>query len=488
VSSLIKGVKFVGPSGGAVLIVIAAVMLGKLDAQEHRLGATFDLDANEASPGVATLSRRDNANLPERVDLSIYCPLPGNQGKYGTCTSWATAYHARTMLEAVRLKRKGRSVNVREAFSPSFVYNQIRKSHGCQNGTSILRAMELMKRKGSLKASVIKFNCSYSDWQKYEGICEPYKIKDYLKLHSPMANNKVLPVKRALANRQPVVIGMHIVPSFQKIRSDGMFRPTTAERKLVFTNEFFKAAKYNGHAMAVVGYDDSKGTAGAFRIINSWGSGWGNNGFCWVEYKDFNRYMAQSYSMIDFPVYSKSMKGMFVMETRQGKLMLGRYDAGRKAYHLAGNHAKGTQFRIYLKNDGPTYLYAFGFDSTGKTFKLFPHEKGVSAYIPYNKAHVPIPDDDHYIEIDDAPGRNDLCVLYSMKELPVDQLLAAIEKQGEKILAEKMPLRAVVAQELKKLGHVIVPEKQTVYSPGAFQFSSQRQSESCVPLILEFGH
>ena len=36
--------------------------------------------------------------------------------------------------------------------------------------------------------------------------------------------------------------------------------------------------KPGGHAMVVVGYDDDK-YGGAFEILNSWGTYWGNKGF-----------------------------------------------------------------------------------------------------------------------------------------------------------------------------------------------------------------
>lgn len=40
-----------------------------------------------------------------------------------------------------------------------------------------------------------------------------------------------------------------------------------------------------GHAYAVLGYDDAK-YGGAFRIPNSWGTRWGQRGYCWVSYDD----------------------------------------------------------------------------------------------------------------------------------------------------------------------------------------------------------
>jgi len=39
--------------------------------------------------------------------------------------------------------------------------------------------------------------------------------------------------------------------------------------------------------MILCGYDDSKGSGGAFKVINSWGTDWGDNGYIWVDYNYF---------------------------------------------------------------------------------------------------------------------------------------------------------------------------------------------------------
>lgn len=38
------------------------------------------------------------------------------------------------------------------------------------------------------------------------------------------------------------------------------------------------------HAVVLVGWDDSLGSAGAWRMKNSWGTGWGEGGLMWIEY------------------------------------------------------------------------------------------------------------------------------------------------------------------------------------------------------------
>jgi hypothetical protein len=344
----------------------------------------------------------------------------------------------------------------------------------------------LMKEQGCLKAAILQFDCDFNDWEHYEEVSRPYVIKDYLRLHPPYANNKVLPVKKALLAGQPVIIGMHLTASFHRIGSDGWYRPTDEDRQTDLA-KVVSERRYSGHAMTVVGYDDKRGRHGAVQIINSWGSGWADGGFCWVEYADFNRFVAQSFSMIGQALYKETLAGHFLLETEKGARMRGKFDPDRMCYRLAEKHPAGTRFRIYLKNEKPVYLYAFGFDQTARTFDVFPHQPDVSPFIPYDKAHVPIPDDDHFIEIDAVQQRNDLCVLYSVKELPVAKLREQLEARGRQILDGHIPLRSSVTELLDKLGYSAAPEDQTNFLGDDFSFQAKRATEVCVPVILEFG-
>jgi C1A family cysteine protease len=40
-----------------------------------------------------------------------------------------------------------------------------------------------------------------------------------------------------------------------------------------------------GHGIGIVDYDD---TLGAWLLRNSWGTGWGEQGYCWIAYGDSN--------------------------------------------------------------------------------------------------------------------------------------------------------------------------------------------------------
>jgi Papain family cysteine protease len=41
----------------------------------------------------------------------------------------------------------------------------------------------------------------------------------------------------------------------------------------------------NAHSMVIVGYNDQYG---AFKLANSWGQGWGYDGYCWISYECFS--------------------------------------------------------------------------------------------------------------------------------------------------------------------------------------------------------
>ncbi|GAA5495458.1 hypothetical protein Rhal01_01633 [Rubritalea halochordaticola] len=467
------------------LVAALSMICSPLAAMAQGLGATLDIEEEARQPQLSRIAKRSLEDLPSKVDLRPYCPVPGDQGKHGTCTAWSSAYHARTILEAIAEDRRSKTENTKEAFSPSFVYNQIRKSGGCDNGTSLAMALSLMQRKGALKAQVLKFNCSYSAWDKYRDITEPYKIYGYLKLHEIFDSNKILPVKKALAEKQPVLCGMHIVESFFRPKS-GRFVPSSTERQIVISRSFLQAGKYNGHAMCVVGYDDSIGKNGAFLLMNSWGTSWGNGGFCWVEYEDYARFVVQSYSMVNPPSYDDNLSGAIVMETEKGQRMTVKHNPAKQAYTLDENWLAGTRFRLYLENQSPVHLYAFGFDESGQASAVFPYAPRVSSLIPYKKNYVPIPDEEHFIEIEDTPGRNELCVLYSNKEFDLDKLIKAINLRGKEIVQKGLSMDGVMRQELRKLGITPVPSNQIQFINNDVRFTSKRLKEQCVPLVIRF--
>jgi hypothetical protein len=129
-----------------LLLIISTFSVFSINAQEpYMTGLLPDDGTYETLPRKAELITRDYTVLPLKYSLLQYCPIARSQDRFSTCTSWATAYAARTIAEAIKYGWTDKNKITKEAFSPLFVYAQIkeREDYGdndCQKGTNIWKA------------------------------------------------------------------------------------------------------------------------------------------------------------------------------------------------------------------------------------------------------------------------------------------------------------------------------------------------------------
>jgi C1A family cysteine protease len=95
----------------------------------------------------------------------------------------------------------------------------------------------------------------------------------------------VTDIQQSLANKKPVVIGIVLYDSFE---SDEV-----AKTGIVPLPDITKEQLLGGHAVLVVGYDNTKQW---FIVRNSWGN-WGDRGYCYIPYQYINTYMSEAYTM-----------------------------------------------------------------------------------------------------------------------------------------------------------------------------------------------
>ena len=138
----------------------------------------------------------------------------------------------------------------------------------------------------------MKKGCSI--FSKFKNDCSAYvetdkEYSDKLYSFSEITSSNIEKIKMSIANKMPVVIGISCYSgtSWQNAYlEDGLW------------NGFYSGEKNGGHAMCLIGYDDNKGD-GAFLIMNSWGSDWGQDGFFWIRYKDFPIHVDECYVLIE---------------------------------------------------------------------------------------------------------------------------------------------------------------------------------------------
>jgi C1A family cysteine protease len=418
---------------------------------------------------VAAKLTRGFYNLPKSHSLKKYAPTPGNQGQTGTCTAWSTAYHAITISESVKLNRTDFNSTNKETFSPSFIYNQIRNDETCNNGTSIEVALQLMVSKGNMKISEFPFDCNATIDPSILSKSENYKLSGYRTLFSQDANQKIVPVKKALSENNPVLIGMDCcLKTFYQLKEDGIWEPTTIE---------YDTPPNGGHAMAVIGYDDEI-NGGSFEVINSWGEDWGNKGYFWIKYADFNTFVPYAYELIRAPEQQFDLLANVEFTEFSGAKMNAHFDTETGIYKMDEPYSSGTQFRFYMSNNEPAYVYAIGSDLTNKSFRIFPFDDSVSPYLGYKSNTVAIPDEDHYIYMDDNKGLDYFCVLYSKNNLDINEVLSQLENTAGDF---KTRLELVLKNKL-------INPKEIAYKKDTIGFEAKSGDQSIVPIIIEITH
>ncbi len=431
-------------------------------SQEHGFGLNFNDAEYKTVKKKANLTRSLYSELPKSYSLKKYAPIPNSQGQYGTCVGWSSAYAGMTILESINKKRTDLIKTTANTFSPGFIYKQIKSSTDtyCKLGSSIKNALDIMKTKGVCKFSdMSEANCpSYLPADVFAK-AKQYKITDYAKIFSMFDSKdfKIKAVKKSLSENNPVIIGMNVPPSFNT--AFGVWKPTESSKLI-----------YGGHAMCVIGYDDSK-YGGAFEIINSWGTKWGNEGFIWVKYTDFHDFVKYAYEMIKFKSnkiekkYSFSGSVKFVKS--DGVESKATYYNG--IYKTVEAYRSGTKFRLYISNSEPAFVYAFGFDATGKTFTIFPHKPGISPALNYSNNRIAIPDEEHFIQTDNTIGKDYLCVLYSKEKLNIEEIKQKIENSSgsfkvriQKVLKDKLVHGANISFRQQNPSFSVKNSKKTI--------------------------
>jgi hypothetical protein len=226
--------------------------------------------------------------LPSAASLKVFAPEVGNQANFGTCVGWASAYAARTIIEAKKMELHQTAEINKIAFSPGFLYQIAKKvpDDDCQQGIRLMDALDKMRVEGAAPLRDFPMDCgSYISDDVYQE-ARKYTIESYARLWSRQDGEevRVRAVKQSIAEGKPVVCGLLAPPSLYAAKTQWLPAESPETVK-------------EGHAVCIVGYDDAY-LGGAFEIMNSWGEDWGNGGFTWVTYHDFALYFKFAYEVV----------------------------------------------------------------------------------------------------------------------------------------------------------------------------------------------
>jgi hypothetical protein len=460
---------------GLLAAILLLVLLPAAFTQPRKTGAILDPAAYGRVPYKTSLVR-GLYDLPPRASVKQWAPYAGDQGQYGTCTAWSSAYAATTILWAKLNGMTDRRAITAGAFSPGFAFRTSfgDKFLGCDSGQAIPYVLDAIKRNGVPRYSDLDSLCPSSIPASSFDKARPFGILGYARLASPEDGSAAIlqKVKKNLAEGKPVEVGMLVddVPGkgcFATLTRDFVWKP---DRGVEPTR---------GHAMCVVSYDDAY-AGGAFELQNSWSREFGNDGFFWIRYPDFVEYLGESYELFENPAMAHPdgarLSGALSLRKSDGTSPAVRWTGAQ--YALQEDLRSGERFRLYLDNNEPAFVYLIDVDSSWTTFRLFPSDDSMSPALTYSQNQVALPGEDLYIQADENPGAESVVVLYSLRELDLVKVEKAIEMGSGDLGAR---LRA-------GLGAALVPASRVAWEQGRMAFTAQGGADGVVALVMTLNH
>ncbi|MFD2872358.1 C1 family peptidase [Mucilaginibacter ximonensis] len=222
-----------------------------------------EVKANLISMGLLSKQRLDGT---PPVSMILNYPSPGDQGADGTCASWSAGYSLMGTLN-----NEYPTSGVSNPRSPFYIYQ---KDHSASGNCSTTDGMYLTSAMNILQNNGVP---DYSVDSSLGSVCTvPSPSVNSSAAANPVfrygAVTSVAQVKQAISLHLPVEIGFRVSTSFENAWAYGT------------TFSSVSGVQSTGHAMAIIGYDDTKN---AVLVENSWGIYGGDAtyaGCMWFDY------------------------------------------------------------------------------------------------------------------------------------------------------------------------------------------------------------
>lgn len=223
-------------------------------------------------------------SLPASVDLRQWCPPVEDQGMLGSCTAHAGV----GIIEYYERKVHGRHIDASRLFLYKTTRN-LMKAQG-DTGAYLRSTMGAMILFGVPPEAYWPYTDDEKDFDREPpaftyAFAANYQTLKYFRHDPPKADAKELlkKIKTFLAKGHPAMFGFTVYNSIEQADKTGRIPYPSAKEKIE-----------GGHAIVAVGYDDNMKiknrygkveTQGALLIRNSWGKGWGEDGYGWLPYE-----------------------------------------------------------------------------------------------------------------------------------------------------------------------------------------------------------
>lgn len=211
----------------------------------------------------------------ESVDLRDKFGPIRNQGAQGSCSSFAIS----SVIEAVCPEDK--------KLSPAFLYWNARAANGktdTDSGASLYDVLKGAADKGVCEEDQMPYNAKIFTVSPSEEAFADALGRRVLEAQTVELDMNA--IKSALSDGCPVIIAAQIFDSFSETRSGFIRQPSKSE-----IVDGGRKDGHGRHAMVVCGFSDKERI---FVVRNSWGTKFGDNGYCYMPYSYAKKYLLQA--------------------------------------------------------------------------------------------------------------------------------------------------------------------------------------------------
>jgi cathepsin L len=236
------------------------------------VAASSAAQGNASSGGTMTIQSTSTSSCASRSQF-LYRQGSGqalspirDQGQCGSCWAFAGA----SIVESSKRIRYGGVANISEQELIDCAGGFANAAFDGCDGFFVESTMLHMQFDGVARQSV------YPAYQARDrGTCAnpPYRYKVTTWGWAALGFASQQQIKDALCRYGPVATAIEATTLFQNY-TGGVFQQKAR-------STYGPVATTVNHAVVIVGWDDAKG---AWRVRNSWGTGWGEDGYAWVKY------------------------------------------------------------------------------------------------------------------------------------------------------------------------------------------------------------
>lgn len=222
-------------------------------------------------------------DLPKKVDWTEQVTQVRDQGNEGTCAGFMGA----GLKEFQEWKQHGKKFD----FSERWIYEWAKRLDEWPGedyeGTSIRGIMKALAKHGICREELWPY-VPGKKGQPDEKAAEDaykYRIERYRNLVIPEKDIRL--IKRGLHETGPLATGVAIHESWFKVGKDGV----------IHDPGLFHSKILGYHAILTIAYADDEERV---KIKNSWGPGWGAEGFAYLSYDYFVKILHSAWAAYDY--------------------------------------------------------------------------------------------------------------------------------------------------------------------------------------------